>query len=147
MSSIRYALPFIALIGVVDAAYLSYARYTHTELMCGIVEGCNVVAASPYSVLFGVPLAYLGLLFYIAIFILGVWLLSRDGAWPRIALFTTTSVGLVSSLYFVYLQTFVIQAYCIYCIISAIVSLFLWGMALALYRTRPCEVCQIDSSL
>ena len=140
----RSALPFVAFIGIVDAASLSYARYTHSDLICGIVEGCNTVAASPYSVLFGMPLAYLGLLFYVFIFILGVWLLSRDGAWLRTVLLATTSIGLASSLYFVYLQTFVIQAYCVYCVISALVSALLWVMALALYRTRPCNTCQVE---
>lgn len=120
---------FFAAIGIVDTAYLSYARLTQDALSCNILDGCNVVALSPYSLLFGVvPLSYLGFFFYLGIFVFSAALLYNTSLVVRRALLTFATLGAASSLYFVYLQWFVIKAFCIYCLISATTAIAIFTL-------------------
>lgn len=131
---LEWTIIILSLIGVTDTAYLSYARLADSPLSCSILEGCNTVAASEYSVLFGVPLAYLGFAFYLAIFALGVALLARNTPFVRVLLLIFAFAGLVLSSYFFYLQALVIEAFCVYCLISAIISVLLFLVSLLIYR-------------
>ncbi len=116
----------VALIGLVDALYLLAHRITGEPITCGLSGGCNVVAASPHSVVFGVPLSLLGVIFYFGIIILvGLRTSVMRKLVERVVTYTTAlrlyaCAGLISSAYFTYLQAFVIQAWCQYCILSAI---------------------------
>lgn len=110
----------ISFIGLFDAFYLSAQKYLGTIPPCFITTGCDTVTRGPYSVLFGIPLAYLGLLYYIALFFLSVLYFNTDKKLPTIkALNFISGFGFLFSIYLVYLQIFVIEALCIYCIISA----------------------------
>jgi uncharacterized membrane protein len=119
-----------SIIGFLDALYLSYARYTSSDIACSLMDGCNVVAASEYAVMLGVPLAYAGVLFYIGmIVLLGL-------IWRRVhtklvkdALLIFATFGALSSIYFIYVQAVLIGAFCMYCIISAIITFLLLGFA------------------
>lgn len=132
------AISVLATVGFIDALYLSYARYTHTTLSCSILDGCDIVAGSPHSVLFGmVPLAYVGLLFYaFVLFVCALlWIRWRE-RFTRTILVIVASAGALSSLYFVYVQAVLIKAFCLYCLISAGVSFLLCGCAVWLYAKR-----------
>lgn len=143
---LRWAVLAFSAVGIVDAAYLSYARLTHTGLTCTVFDGCNAVAGSSYSVLLGIiPLAYLGLVFYLAIFALGIALFFYDRPIVRILLLAATSIGIVSSGYFLYVQAVLINAYCLYCVISAGLSIVLFILALVLRRMPPSKHAQRDS--
>jgi len=116
--------------GFVDATYLTVKHYSGTPLACSIFKGCEKVTTSRYAVILGVPLALFGAVYYLAVFLLSIAYLDvrRQEILSFTALFTV--VGLLASAWFVYLQLFVIQAICPYCMVSAIAStiLFLLGM-------------------
>ena len=64
-----YLMLVFALIGVADASYDSYAIYTDQLLWCPPpIDGCNTVASSPYARIDGIPLGYLGLVYYLCMF-------------------------------------------------------------------------------
>ncbi len=122
----------IALIGFTDAFYLTINAFSNTIPPCFIAQGCDVVTTSSYSRLFGIPIALLGSLYYLTLFILGLYYLDKKSLVIASALPLITAVGFVFSLYLVYLQIFVIGALCSYCLFSAgsstalfILSLFL----------------------
>lgn len=123
----------MSIIGLVDAFYLSYARYTSSDIACSLMGGCNIVAASPYSVVFGMPLAYLGVLFYFGMLglLLLVWMRVRIQHVKNILLWFT-AFGVFSSIYFIYVQGVLIKAFCMYCLISAGITFFLLGLAFLL---------------
>ena len=127
----------VASLGLIDALFLSYARYAHIDLPCDITSGgCATVAASPYAVMFGMPLAYLGVVYYIAVLLLSVALLRGfRHAYARQALLGLTIFGALDSLYFLYIQGFIIGAFCIYCIISAAATFIIAGLGAWYYRT------------
>ncbi len=134
--NIKLILITLSLIGLLDSLYLSYARYMHVDLPCSITNGgCSIVAASPYAVIMGMPLAYLGVLFYIFIIsIVFLYIFKPNTFYIKEIILTTSIFGALDSLYFIYLQAYVIKAFCIYCIISAIITFILVPLAYLLYK-------------
>ncbi len=126
----------LALLGLADALYLANAALTHSVLTCDIagLSGCNVVAQSPYSRYFGVPLGVYGTVFYAVM--LGIAFIARyrpSRGFDRI--FSVLALGgALASVYFMYVQLAIIKAVCIYCLASAAIAFLLVGVALSLRR-------------
>jgi uncharacterized membrane protein len=120
-----------AFIGIADTLYLSYNHFLNLIPSCA-VGGCEVVLTHPSATLYSanIPLAYLGLIYYAYLLCLAVLL-----AWePRskalsFAMLGYTAVGFLCSLAFEAFQFFVIGAMCLYCGISAVTTLVLFGLA------------------
>jgi uncharacterized membrane protein len=125
-----YFLIALSFVGLADTAFLSYFEYMNLIPSCAI-GGCEVVLTSVYSKFLGVPLAYIGLVFYIYLLALAL-LMSFDPASKVLkrAAALYTGVGLLFSLYFeFYIQGTLIGHYCMYCAISAITTLLSFGVA------------------
>lgn len=120
-----------AVVGIADAFYVAQASYTGRPLWCAILEGCNEVVKSPYARLFGVQASYVGLAFYVHMFALAALLaidpLSRG---LRLGALLYTAGGVCYSGYFAYLQLVAIRALCLYCLISAVLTVLLFIAAL-----------------
>jgi uncharacterized membrane protein len=129
----------LAAIGTADAFYDSYAIYTDQPLWCPPpIDGCNVVAASPYARVIGIPLGYFGFVYYLYMFRLAA-LLAVDPFSRGLRLGTVlyTALGVAFSAYFMYVQFNFIHAFCIYCLISAILTILLFLSSLShLRRSR-----------
>ncbi len=134
--NILYVLGAFGVGGLIDALYLYSKSITGSPLSCSLIKGCNIVAASSYSKVFGVPLSLFGVFFYIGVLGLVALSLYRPTPTLRKLLFMVTIVGVLFSAYFTYLQAFVIQAFCQYCLISATTSLILFGLTAWYVRTR-----------
>jgi uncharacterized membrane protein len=135
-----YLMLVFAAVGIADAFYDSYAIHTGQLLWCPPpIDGCNTVANSPYARVLGVPLGYLGVVFYLVMFALSARLLFKpfsDGL--RWSALLYAALGVSGSAYFMYVQFAFIHAFCIYCLISGVLTLLLLGAALAHFRgTRP----------
>lgn len=131
---ILWSLIGLALIGFTDSAYLLTKRISGTPIPCFITSGCDTVSKSPHSVLFGVPLSAWGVLFYLGIgFLALLYVDTKNLIVAKLIPFATT-LGFLSSLYFIYVQKFLIGAFCIYCILSAIVSTLLFALGVVVYR-------------
>ena len=127
----------LALVGLLDASYLAVERLRGGEPFCPIGGGCATVQNSPFSVLFGLPIAYLGVLAYMALFALLLVSLSRTqmfGVPMLLALLAVSSVGVLFSLYLTYLQLAVIHAICFWCVVSALIQLIV--LALLVWEWR-----------
>lgn len=121
----------LAFFGLADSIYLTQHELSGTPLLCNIqnLSGCNVVATSQYSHIFGIPLAEFGVLFFSVIFILAALELVIFDQLLRRALQAVSLVGLISSLYFTFVQIFLIGAFCIYCLASALSTLGIFVFA------------------
>lgn len=124
------ALNLILLVaGAGVAGYLAYIETQGALAICGPVGDCNAVQHSPYARLFGIlPIGVLGVIGYLAI--LAAWVVRRTGQarWAKLAalaIFGMTLGGTLFSLYLTYLEPFVIQAVCIWCITSAVIMTLL----------------------
>ena len=114
-----------AFLGIANSAYLAEHEANDTPLICNIqsLSGCNIVAESQYSRLFGIPLAQYGVLFYSILFVLSALELAIFNRLLRRILQGISLVGIIASLYFTFIQAFIIGAFCIYCLASAIIAL------------------------
>ena len=116
-----YVIAILALIGFSDALFLSMKRAENVIPSCSLT-GCENVLTSQYSEIFGISVALIGVIYYsfhIVFSILGlVWKRKIFQYLQRI--FVTG--GMAMTLYFVFLQLFVIKSICMYCMLSATVT-------------------------
>jgi uncharacterized membrane protein len=108
----------LAFIGFADATFLTVEHFRGGAVPCFITTGCDTVTTSSYSLVLGIPVALLGALFYLAVIVLALMDLDFKPRWLGRALFILSTIAFIESLYFLYLQAFVIHAFCIYCLIS-----------------------------
>lgn len=123
-----------SILGFLDAAYLTAEHYFGLPLPCSIFQGCEKVTTSPYSMFAGIPVALFGAVYYLAVIILTV--LYFDTGKTRLLSFLGRFVflGLAASLYFLYIQLFIINAICIYCLGSILTSAALFVLGLWVFR-------------
>ena len=130
------ALTALALVGLGIAAYLLAVRVLGEAPACGPVKGCETVAASEYATVAGIPVALFGVLFSIAL--VGACLTWWRRA-DRRALYAAYGLGLagiIAVLYLTYLELFVIEAICVWCVSYALTILAGWlGTAYVAWRT------------
>jgi uncharacterized membrane protein len=121
-------------IGLGDTLYLSYYHVLGLTPTCAI-GGCEIVLNSRYATPLGVPLAFVGFLFYLYMLGLAV-LLAYDptGKGLRLGTLVYTGIGLLCSIGFELFQYFVIGALCMYCAISALTTLILFVLAVWHWR-------------
>ena len=108
-----------AVIGVLDTLYLIYHKVRGTDVACiGFPkEWCRRVQYSRQSATFGIPNSIAGFVMYALI----LFLVSLQG--PGVALWPLQfliAFGFLFSLYFMFVQGFVLRAFCTWCVVSFI---------------------------
>lgn len=130
-------LVVLAMIGIADAGYISYEEIRGITPTCSPGFSCAQVLDSPYAKIGPIPIAYLGLIYYLISFALAVgWVLELKlpqalrKRWPKLdwpeILTLTTAFGFAFSLYLVLLMAVIIKGWCQYCLISAVNSSLLF---------------------
>lgn len=121
----------LAFCGLADSAYLAQNEISGTPLICNVqnLNGCNTVANSPYSRLFGLPIAEYGVLFYGVLFVLAALELVLFDQLLRRILQGAALVGVISSLYFTSVQIYFIGSFCTFCAVSAVITLLVGILA------------------
>ncbi len=121
-------------VGLGDVFYLAYFHLLGLVPTCAI-SGCEIVLTSPYSSPLGVPFAYIGVVYYMYMLGLAI-LLAYDPTSKglRLGALAYTAIGLLCSIGFELFQFFVIGALCLYCGISALTTLVLFGVAFWHYK-------------
>jgi uncharacterized membrane protein len=119
-----------SVLGLGISTYLTIVHYdTHLSLACpsNSVINCATVTTSPESVVFGIPVAVLGLAFFAAMVVL-----SLPAAWRatsiRVAQLRLASVfvGIGFVFYLVYSELFTIHAICLWCTSVHVLTLILF---------------------
>jgi len=127
----------LALGGLAVAGYLLAVRLLGEAPACGPVKGCDTVAASEYSTILGVPVALFGVGFSLV-------LAAATVVWWRLgdrrALYAAYGLGLlgvVAAAYLTYLELFVIEAICVWCVTYAVTIVAGWVLAILAVRSAP----------
>lgn len=134
----RWSRPLIAAIaglGALTTAYLTVIKLTQSPAACP-TGSCDLVLASPYATVFGLPLALFGFLAYTSMVIFALAPLLVKSAqnkelrsnlenWTWMLLLAGAIAMSVFSGYLIYLLFFQIKAVCLYCIASALFSISL----------------------
>jgi len=132
--SYAVATLIVALIGFADATYLVIEHFRGVVPPCTITAGCELVLTSPFSVVWGIPVALLGSLFYLLIAAGAfAYLESKNEEILRYTL-QFTMFGLLASIWFVFLQVFILHSYCAYCMGSALTSTTLFILACIIHK-------------
>lgn len=121
------AFVIVALIGWAASAFLSGVHFWALPLPDGITpSGSMAVITSSWGYLLGIPLAFLGSLYYLTV-------ISAASLWYQLrhplilkSLTILTATGVVFSAFFVYLQLGIINEICPFCMISAAASTILF---------------------
>jgi uncharacterized membrane protein len=128
----------ISLAGLADAIYLTVMALTGETAACGGSTGCFEVLGSAYARIAGIPVAGLGVLGYLAVFSFATFAAfgykRAHGffAWTVWAMFAMT-------LWLLYVQAFVLHAFCRYCLFSAAFTFLLAGLVVASPPPEPEE--------
>ena len=130
-----WILAIIALLGLADATFLTVAHLTGDDAVCGSFAGCSVVLGSAYATIKGIPTAAFGAMAYFTVFSAAI-LAAFGYTRARGFLVSLVAAMLIASLYFLYLQAFVLHAFCPFCLFSAAMTFLLAGLLVALPTTR-----------
>jgi uncharacterized membrane protein len=119
----------VALLGLSDGIYLTIEHVTGRTAQCIASSGCQDVLSSKYAAMGPVPLASLGALAYFTAFSLA--LLAAFGYAKCETLFgLLVAFMFATTLWLLYLQAFVLHAFCDYCLFSAGVTTVLTALAI-----------------
>jgi uncharacterized membrane protein len=128
-AALVYGLAMIlALIGICDALYLTVQHLTGKSVKCSVTSGCSVVLSSSYATIAGIPTAAFGVLAYFAVFSLATLAVFGHN-WARTGLLAVVTPMLLMTLWLVYLQAFVLHAFCQFCLLSAALTVLLTCLA------------------
>jgi uncharacterized membrane protein len=111
---LRAGVAAVALAGAGLAGYLTYVHYRPAALICTGGGGCETVQESSYAELAGMPVAVLGLVAFLVVLGLVAW----DTELARTLAAALGLGALGFSVYLVSLQAFVIEAWCVWCLVN-----------------------------
>ncbi|MBI5065725.1 vitamin K epoxide reductase family protein [Candidatus Woesearchaeota archaeon] len=142
-----WTICFLSLFGLILSSYLLWVHYQPVETIClafGGDNGCDIVNKGPYAEIMSFPIAGLGVLGYLAFIITSLLALHKDrlrNTWLESYGEKATSYLLIFALgalaftiYFNYLQIFVIGTICSLCELSATIVVILLTISLLLRK-------------
>jgi uncharacterized membrane protein len=120
----------VAVAGLADATYLTVQALTGETISCGGSPDCFRVLGSSYAKLGGIPLAMLGALAYFTAFTFATF---AAFGYPRAPKFPALVAGamFLMTLWLLYVQAFLLHAYCRYCLFSAAITFLIAGLLIA----------------
>jgi uncharacterized membrane protein len=128
-----YALAaLVSLFGLADALYLTIEHVSGQSVRCTIVSGCSEVLSSRYAVFAGVPLAMIGAAAYFSVFSLAT-LAAFGYRIARALLVPLVATMFLVTIWLIYLQAFVIEQFCQYCLFSAAITFVLSVILVLIY--------------
>jgi uncharacterized membrane protein len=134
-SAAYWILAFVALLGLADATFLTVAHLTGDDAVCGSFAGCSAVLGSAYATMKGIPTAAFGAMAYFTVFSLAILTAFGYARLKRVLVLMVAAM-FMASLYFLYLQAFVLHAFCPFCLFSAAMTFLLAGTLVALPADR-----------
>lgn len=127
----RYLILILAICGMIVSGLALKVHYDDPgKEPCSINDkwDCGVVNHSPYAVMFGIPVATIGIAGYLLLAILGI---TRQ----RVLLLICSLGALAFALYLTNIEKHVLEVWCLYCVISqgiiAILTLLAIGWVVA----------------
>ena len=129
----RFVLTLLAVLGVAVSSLALREHYRTDTSPCSINEkwDCGIVNHSPYAVLWGIPVASIGIAGYL---LMGALAFKR---W-YLALLPVSFAALAFSLYLTHIEAHLLGVWCVYCVASlgviSVFSLLVLGTVLSRLR-------------
>ena len=136
----------LSTIGLAVSIYLTATRVApdSAPLVCS-VGGCEQVAASSESSIGPVPVAALGVVWFVAMLALAVASVRSNGPLLTMARLIWGVAGLLSVLYLIYAEVFVIRAICQWCTAVHVIVIALVTLAAMDYRMWRTTVARLQA--
>jgi uncharacterized membrane protein len=139
MGWLEFSTFVLSLLGLADSSYQSYTHYSGTgPLGCSASgDACVLVQHSAESIVFGIPVAVLGVAFYVfMVAICSPW--AWRSAWPAIRQVRLASVvvGICFVLYLIYAELIEIGRICPYCTSVHILTFLLFCLIVFQFAAR-----------
>ncbi len=129
MGRIPLIAAVVAIIGLADSIYLTVHHFTAEPVPCSLLEGCEQVLTSQWAEIAGIPLAAFGAGAYFVAFSLALLTAFGDSRmWRFFGIQATLMAGF--SAWLLYVQAALIGAFCQFCLLSAVSSVFLFVLFL-----------------
>jgi uncharacterized membrane protein len=139
MKKLYWALMISASAGMAVSIYMLVFKVYSIDAMCLGNSGCSTVNASPYSEIYGIPVAAVGFIGYLAIIV--TLILEKHLSFFKengpLLEFGMGLAGVVYSAYLTYLEFFVIHAVCPFCVASAVAIALCFIFALIRLIKQP----------
>lgn len=131
----------VALAGFVIAFYIHRHKRHARPLVCPMQSDCEVVVHSEYSVIFGLPLEKLGMLYYgLVALSYGVFIFITGSRVPNnifsLTIITASVAAFLLSIYLTYIQAVKLKEWCTWCLFSALCSTIIFLAAIGLQLLR-----------
>ncbi|MGC8856769.1 MAG: vitamin K epoxide reductase family protein [Anaerolineae bacterium] len=134
----RLSLALVTL-GLLVSIYMTIYKLTENNALCLGSGDCSTVNASRYSEVYGIPVAFIGVLGYGAI--LGSLLLEKRnnffGQNSTLVVFGLTLAGFLFTVYLVYVEFYLIKALCPFCLTSQVAMTLLFLISLIRLVRQP----------
>jgi uncharacterized membrane protein len=122
----------LALAGLGVSTYLTVAHFTESALFACAESGlvnCTKVTTSPQSYVFGIPVAVLGLAFYVAaVVLMSPWAWRSTRREVHLIRLASVVAGIGFVLYLLYAELFIIGSICLYCTSVHVITFVLFGL-------------------
>ncbi len=126
----RWVLVVLAILGIVVSGLALREHYRTEASPCSINErwDCGIVNHSPFAMLYGVPVAVIGMAGYL---LLGALALKRAYAW----MLPFVTGAFAFAVHLADVENYVLGVWCIYCVISlgiiSLLTLLVFGTVIA----------------
>lgn len=130
---ILYSL-ILSFLGFLLATYLTILHFKNVIPPCTVTSGCETVLTSQFAQIGPVPLAFLGSLFYLAVLIVCLLILTNYKKLYLNAFYLLSVLGFIVSVILILIQQFLIHAFCQYCILSEVISTGIVVLAVLKYK-------------
>ena len=132
---LRMAIGGLALLGLLVAAYLALFELQITSsLACPLGGECAEVNRSDYVNMLGIPLGLVGVIGYATILAVTLARITRQRLWGipiGLIIVALAGSGVAFSLFLTYIEVFVLESLCTWCVISALLMAGILGVAIA----------------
>lgn len=129
----QWLIRVLCILGIVVAGYLTWTHLADSDPYCGASHSCADVQDSPYSEVAGVPVSVIGLAGYVVLLVLSLLRGHVDSEiefYLPVLSFGVALIGVLYSAYLTYLEAFVIQAWCYWCVASALIITAIWVLTI-----------------
>lgn len=125
-SALTWTMLLLATAGFFVAVYLTVEHYLGQVPACSFLSGCEVVTTSEYATIGPFPISLLGAGYFLTVWasLLALLQTGRSAFLTIVGIFTAMGALVAAGL--LYLQVFVLEAVCIYCVTSDSISLLLF---------------------
>src|SRR3989344_4777040 len=136
--------------GFGTAFYIFYTKRYRKQLVCPVGSDCNAVINSRYSIFLGIALEYWGMFYYAVIAVSYGALIFAPFFFNGIflaGLLLASAGAFLFSLYLLFAQAFLLRQWCIWCILSAMLSIVIFIASLVSVGFAIAFLAEITTTL